>query len=205
MAITNGYCTRAEFITHWFPPNYTDTTDDLRIDSIITAVSRRIDTECGRHFYQASGVVRYYSPKYTDHLVIHDLLSLTSLVTDEDGDRVYERTWSSTDYDLYPANAAVESQEAPYTWIELPPRGNYTFPVGRRTVKITGNWGYASAVPARITEACLLQSGRIYNRKNTPYGVAGSAEMGQAVVIPKLDPDVYGLIQAFMRVGIPDD
>jgi hypothetical protein len=200
MAITNGYATLVEFKSRYYPAGLVDTSEDSMIESIVEGVSRWIDKHCGRHFYLASGVTRYYTALDGDYLQVDDLLVVTTLKTDEDGDRTYERTWASTDYDLHPYNAAVASQEQPYTWIETAPNGRYAFPTGRKGVQIVGNWGYASAVPPMIKEACLLQSGRIFNRRNAPFGVAGSAEMGQLLVMPKFDPDVALLLQPYLRM-----
>jgi hypothetical protein len=42
---------------------------------------------------------------------------------------------------------------------------------------------------------------RLYKRKDAPFGVVGStsAEMGQLMVIPKLDPDVKFLLDAYKK------
>ena len=55
-----------------------------------------------------------------------DLLSVTTLKTDEDGDRTYEITWATTDYDLMPYNATLESQAQPYSHLQTTPDGDYT-------------------------------------------------------------------------------
>jgi hypothetical protein len=199
MAPTNGYCSVAELKARIWPSGTTDTTDDSIFDQVITAVSRLIDDECQRRFYAASET-RYYTPEWPDLLMVDDLLSVTTLKTDADGDRVYESAWATTDYDLEPYNAQLESQPRPYTQIVTAPNGLYTFPVGRkRGVQLAGSFGFASATPPKIKEACLLQSARIYKRKDAVFGVTGSAEMGQLIVIPKLDPDVVLMLRSFKK------
>ena len=107
------------------------------------------------------------------------LISLTSLQTDEGGDRTYEYTWAATDYDLLPDNAALTLE--PYTVICTTPEGNYSFPVGiRKGVKIVGGWGYATLVPAQVREACLIQAARVFKRKDAPFGVTGNVGPGRA-------------------------
>lgn len=199
MSITNGYCTLAE-LRERLQFTATDVTDDSMLESVVAAVSRWIDKYTGRRFYAATET-RYYKADDASLLRVDDLLSITSLGTDSDGDRTYEYTWASTDYDLEPANAATDGE--PYTRIALAPQGRYSFPVGMaKGVKIVGSFGYAATTPATIKEACLLQCERLYKRKDAPFGVLGSADMGQMMVVPKLDPDVQMQLGSFQRVGV---
>ena len=201
MTITNGYCTLAELRARLGYVS-TDTADDAMLEAVVMGVSRLIDRYTGRRFYTTSAdETRYYTAEDSYTLFLpDDLVSVTTLSTDEDGDRTYEYTWAVTDYDLEPANAALDGQ--PYTRIEVTPEGAYLWPVGiRRGVKIVGKFGLAAA-PADVKEACLLQSERVFKRKDAPFGVVGSAEMGQALVIPKLDPDVALLLAGHRRMGI---
>lgn len=199
MSAPYGYCTLSELRAR-LQFTATDIADDNVLDSVITAVSRWIDTYTGRRFYAATET-RYYKAEFSDELAVDDLLTVTTLGTDSDGDRTYEDTWAVTDYDLEPANASLEG--APYTSIVIAPQGRYAFPVGtKRGVKIVGIFGYASAPPPPVKEACLLQCERLYKRKDAPFGVIGSAEMGQMMVVPKLDPDVRLLIEPLQRMTV---
>jgi hypothetical protein len=139
----------------------------------------------------------------TPYLVlVEDLLTVTTLKTDADGDRTYESTWAATDYDLEPYNAARLSPARPYTRIVTAPNGVYTFPNIRKGIEIAGSWGFSSTTPPIVKEACLLQSSRLFMRKDAPFGVTGSAEMGQAIVIPRLDPDVTHMLAPLRKVGL---
>ena len=69
------------------------------------------------------------------------------LQTDEDGDGVFERVWESGDYLLLPNNAepvsAGNSQSRPYVIVEAAVRTTgIVFPRGRRSVRVTGEWGW---------------------------------------------------------------
>jgi hypothetical protein len=198
MTITNGYATLAE-IRARLQFVAADTADDTILEAVVMGVSRWIDAYTGRRFYAASET-RYYTAEFSDKLYVDDLLTVTSLGTDDDGDRTYETTWAATDYDLEPYNASTDGR--PYTSIAVAPAGRYTFPSTRKGVKLVGSFGYASSTPAAVKEACLLQCERLYKRKDAPFGVIGSAEMGQMMVVPKLDPDVQLLLWPFQRVGI---
>jgi len=197
MTITNGYCTVDDFKANFFPVNTTDSIDDAIIESKIEAISRLIDEETHRRFWKNSvAEARFFSPEYSDLLYTFDIVSITTLKTDEDGDRVYERTWATTDYDLEPENAALDGK--PYTAIRTSPNGSYSFPVARRGVEITGIFGW-NAVPKLAKEACLLQAIRLFKRKDAPFGVTGSAEMGSMIAITKLDPDVAKMLAPLIK------
>lgn len=197
----NEYVTLVEFKARFYPAGLVDTTDDAVIDAVREGVSRWIDTSTGRRFYAATQT-RYFTGEFGDLLFVDDLLSVTTLKTDDDGDRVYETTWATTDYDLEPFNATLESQVQPYTRIRITPNGNNSFPTTRKGVELAGSWGYSSAIPPLIREACLLQSIRIFKRKDAPFGVIGSAEMGQLMVIPKLDPDIELMLRPFRKLEL---
>lgn len=51
--------------------------------------------------------------------------------------------------------------------------------------------------PANVVEASLIQAGRVFRRKDAPFGVVGSAEMGSGIVIARLDPDVRMMLDPF--------
>lgn len=200
MTITNGYATLAQLRARLGFAT-ADTADDTILEAIVAAVSRWIDLHCGRRFWVNSvAEARYYTATDSDLLLCpDDVVTVTALACDEDGDRVYERTWAATDYDLEPYNATLDGQ--PYTRIAVTPNGQYAFPTMAKAVKVTGTFGW-SAVPDAIREACLLQAERIYKRKDAPFGVLGSAEMGQTLVIPKLDPDVALLLWPYTRQSV---
>ena len=59
--------------------------------------------------------------------------------------------------------------------------------------------------PEPVVAACELQALRIWRRRDAPFGVVGAGgigvsagEIGTVVVIPKLDPDVMGLLDGAM-------
>jgi len=171
----------------------TDSSDDTMLDAILAAVSRQIDQYTNRRFY-ATTETRFYTARRVSDVIIDDCLSITTLATDADGDRVYEKTWSATDFDLYPYNAT------PYTRVEATVNGAYLFPVNiAKGVKIIGSFGYSATVPEPVNRACLIQAARLYKRKDALFGVMGSAEMGQLLVIPKMDPDVKLLLSGYIK------
>ncbi len=199
MAATNPYCSLTELRAR-LQFSSTDTADDTILESIMTAVSRMIDNYTGRRFYRNSeDETRYYTAEFGDVLYCpDDIGSLTSLKTDEDGDRTYETTWADTDYDLEPFNAVLDGQ--PYTKIRVNAgTGSYAFPTLVKAVQLIGKFGYSTTAPLLIKEACLLQCERLFKRKDAPFGVLGAGGIGQAMVIPQLDPDVQIMLYQFVR------
>ena len=171
--------------------------DDALLEEIITAASRWIDNHCNRRFYSATET-RYYTPMDTNLLFVDDLLSVTTLKVDEDGDRAYETTWASTDYDLLPLNASLNNH--PYSMIRTTPEGSYNFPVRlAKSVEINGSFGYASSVPAPIKEACTLISARLFKRKDAILGVTSNTALGEVRMQIPADPDVEMLLSRFIR------
>lgn len=166
------------------------------------AVSRHIDDWTGRRFYTSTAdEVRYFTPESQDRVDVGDLISVTALHTDYNGDRVYESTWGSTDYELEPVNAALDGE--PYSHLYAAPLASYSFPAGlRRGVKVTGRWGYSTAAPDVVREACLIQVGRVFRRRDSPFGIAGSIDLKTIRLTAQLDPDVKELLSPLRRITI---
>jgi hypothetical protein len=174
-ALTNAYTTlaiakeRAEI---------RDSIDDPSLKLIISAVSRQIEDYCRRRFYAATQT-RYYSPRHRDHLILDaDLLTVTSLKSDEDGNRTYEITWSaSLDYYLGPANNATDG--LPYWEVCRDfTNGSYWFPTQyQRSVQIIGSWGYSATTPAVVQEACLAQIDLMMRAPDVALGEEGAGPM----------------------------
>ena len=179
MAITNGYATLAQ-IKPRLDIDTDDHEDDAALELVIEAVSRWIDRNRNRRIYTASET-RYYSPISSQYVVIDDLISVTTLKTDDGFDGTFEDTWQSTDYVLQPLNNSFWGR--PYTRIERAVNGDYYFTVGQKTVEIAGTFGYATTTPNGIREACLLASMRVWRRKDNLFGVAGFSDLGTVLNI----------------------
>lgn len=201
MTITNGYCTLAELKAR-LDIATADTDDDTILEAIITAVSRHIDNVAGRWFFSSSGSVADETRYYTGHdshefISPDDIISLTTIATDGDGDGTYEDTWTDSDYNLLPYNAS--SGSSPYTSIETSEQGDYWFPeMAKKGIKLTGKFGYALTAPTPIKEACLLQCERLFKRKDAVFGVVGGGDMGMNYIL-KLDPDVVLLLDPYVK------
>ena len=197
MAITNGYATLNQVKAAL---RITDSTEDALLEIAIEAASRAIDGNTGRHFYSAGTATRYFAPDEDFVLLIDDLAGTAiTLQTANNADGVYDVTWDTSDYQLEPLNGNSDGIAWPYTRIRA--IGDYLWPIlnGEALAKITGVWGWTS-VPIAVTQACVIQSSRIYKRLDSPLGVAGFGDMGVMRVTRDLDPDVAQLIGTYRKV-----
>lgn len=165
-----------------------DQTDDVTLEAILEAASRAIDNYCGRRFYaDTTDTTRYFTAAWSDLLWPGDLVSITTLATDADGDGVYECVWDTSDYVLEPPNADLDGR--PYTAIRVTPCGHYAFPlVIPRGVRIIGKWGWPEIPPA-VQEACCLLAARLFRRRDAIFGIVGSPELGMLRQVLRLDND----------------
>jgi hypothetical protein len=166
-----------------------DTDRKALLDAVHSA-SRWVEDRTGRKFY-ASTQTRYYQAEEGDILFVDDLLSVTNLYTDCDGDGTYEDTWTTSDYYLAPYSASVDGQ--PYTMIEIAPQGDYYFPVGmRRGVKIEGSWGYSSTAPQIIKDVATWKAEKLYLSKYAPSDVSGNESTGEGR--PQINSEAQALL-----------
>ncbi len=129
------------------------TTDDVVMRKILEAASRYIENELHRRFY-STNETKYFNGAII--LWVPDLLSITTLRTDDIGDAtlpfsaVTENTFATTDYILYGGGLEDSQNLYPRIRIEINPNGNYSsFANGiKRGVEIIGTWGYGDGTSA---------------------------------------------------------
>lgn len=163
MAVTHGYLETAELRDVLRDQL---TAYDHEYERAIGAASRQIDDYCGRFFWkEASPTPRLFRPDECDLLWTGDIATSVDLVleTDDDGDGVFETTWSATDYQLEPFELM---NGRPYERIAAV--GDRDFPVDslvtsslrrrrsrRARVRVTAVWGWP-AVPDEVKQACSI-------------------------------------------------
>lgn len=175
-----------------------DTVDDIELAMAITAASRAIDHVCNRQFgVVATAEARTYdvawSPRrglwQTD---IDDVQTTTGLVVTVAGSSL-----SASLYELTPLNAA--SKNSPWTRLHLSAATRPSLGTGPDRVQVTALWGW-TAVPATIKQATLVQSARFFRRREAPFGVAGSPEVGAELrLLERADPDVAVMVRPYRR------
>lgn len=198
MSITNGYCTLNQVKA---AVRITDLVDDTLLEMAVESASRLIDAECDRVFYNAGTAVRYFVP--TDRLTcnIDDAITITEVASDDDGTGTYSTVWAASDYQLEPVNGRAGG--APWPWTRIRGIGDPQFyRFGEEaTVKVTATWGFGTAVPTMVTQACVIQAARIFKRLDSPLGVAGFGDLG-AIRVSRTDPDVAALLAPFKKIAV---
>ncbi len=194
MAITNGYITLSLLKSSL---SITDEIDDDFLELAIESASRQIDQATERQFFQTSDT-RVYAPRDSYVTEIDDLVSLTTLKTSSDADGVFDITWQPKDYQLEPLNGIVGGIESPTTQIRVTDEYLFVTDGGEATVQVTGTFGWSS-IPVQIQQATLILSSRLFERRNSPLGVAGFGDLG-AIRVSRIDADIENLIMPFKKI-----
>jgi hypothetical protein len=206
MAISNGYCSLADVKA---AARITDTIDDTLLELSIESASREIDSYTERVFYQTGSegtpVVRVYVPQDLYVVQTDDIISVTTLKSDSNGDGTFDTTFDVSDFQLEPLNGLAGGIETPFTRIRAV--GTYLWPTyeprnvdaNQASVQVTGVFGFSS-VPTAVRQACILSALRQYKRYESPTGVLGFSDIGAVRVGTKLDPDVERMIQPYRKV-----
>lgn len=200
MAWQPDYATTAELKSFLRIP-VADTEDDSELAVAVAAASRAVDQATNRQFGQTTSEARVYTAEWDRRrgrwvIQIDDTETAAPTVSvDDDDDQVYDQTVD--DFRMYPFN--VDEAGEPFTAIIVKPDST-NLPTGREgAVEVTAEWGWSS-VPDAIKAATLLQASRFFQRRNAPFGVAGSPDMGSEVrLLQKVDPDVAVMVRPFIR------
>jgi hypothetical protein len=180
-----------------------DTADDTQLALAAEAASRAVDLYTNRQFGAITGTEEWsYTAEWDRRrgrwlIDIDDLMTtddLTVTVVNAEGDDVGDIDL----YELEPVNA-VSRDSKPWTRIVVRPDAAYKPTSLRNGVQVTATWGW-SAVPDAVKQATLLQASRIFARRTSPYGVAGSPELGSELRLQaRLDPDVAVVLAPYRR------
>lgn len=184
------YCTMA-LLKAALGVSVTDTTRDDLLQQALVGASRSVEQYCDdRRFYlDLTSTARTFPTARTvistcdgQRLKVDDIGHATMTVEVGDG-----TTWTTTtDYEVYPLNALAKGQAITALFTTST---NWT---ANRRVRVTARWGWPE-IPAAVEQATLLQASRLFRRKDSPEGVAGSADWG-LVRVPNMDPDVKALL-----------
>jgi hypothetical protein len=158
----------------------TATYADDDITTAIASASRVVDAYKNSKFYPVAETRRYTADVSECSIQIDDLVTLTALKVDMQGDGTYDTTWTvDVDFYLEPINAALDSR--PYNQVTLRPQG--------------GTFGWSTA-PYQVTQATTILAGRYLKRaRETPYGIltVGTDALA-AARLGRIDPDVSFLL-----------
>lgn len=180
-----------------------DTLDDVQIGLAIAAASRAVDDATGRQFgLDDAPTARYYTARF-DYAVrrwgvdLDDLTDDTSVtvMVDDNGDGMYDV--EVTDYRLAPVNAAAKGR--PWTRLEVSPHADVDMPTTAYAVEVNAAFGWQT-VPDTVKKATLLQASRFLQRRDAPFGIAGSPDQGSEIrLLARVDPDVHVMLAPYRR------
>lgn len=217
MGASQWYCTMAELKSR-LQIDDTDTSDDYEIQLVMGAVTDWITTYCGRHFYRVPET-RTFKPENVWNLDIDDVVSVSSVDLDYDGDGVYEVHWTEgQQFQLLRYGSKYNQHNLgiarPYNYLQVTsgnaaqPEGSgwlpWIWPFTRQDrVSISGIWGWQD-IPWNVTQAALYIAAEMFKSKDSPFGVAGIGELG--IVKIAASPWVVELLRPYInprnKVGI---
>ena len=155
---------------------------DRRLISLLEGVSRQVDGWCSRHFFTLSAT-RLFDSNDSATLRTPDLISVypSGMRTDEGGKRSFDTVWDASDFLLHPANAdPTGGHDASRPYTAALAGGQRGFPVGPRTVRISGEWGYWRRLRrAEETTAARIGTSESSARLNTGADV----ETGHTILV----------------------
>ena len=171
--------------------------DDPVLEGCINAASRAIDAYCSRRFYGATDT-RYYEMDAVDGDYLRlddDLISITTLSNGDDS----STTITSTYYWLWPRNSGP-----PYHSVRLKAdQTTHTWEVDTDYfITITGSWGWATAAPDNIKQACIRFAAYMYHQKDSGvYDVSVFPESGVITTPQGIPRDVRLLLDPYRRTA----
>jgi hypothetical protein len=192
-----SYATLAQFKA---AVGITDTTDDTALQAVLDATDTLIDLYCDRKTgFGTATETRYYTAEDWEYVLTDDLVSVTTLQTDDDANGTYETTWTSgTDYVLAPRNAALDG--FPYTEIDTSVTWPRNFPKDVYLgVKVVGVFGFPS-VPSAVTQAEIIQANAVWSSRTAAFGVIGSADLGGILRMSRaLHPEAALILEPYRK------
>jgi hypothetical protein len=178
----------------------TDTTDDGALQAVLDATDTLIDLHCDRKTgFGTASETRYYTAEDWEYVLTDDLVSVTTLQTDDDANGTYETTWTSgTDYVLAPRNAALDG--FPYTEIDTSVTWPRNFPKDVYLgVKVVGVFGFPS-VPAAVKQAEIIQANAVWSSRTAAFGIVGSVDLGGVLRMSRaLHPEAALILEPYRK------
>ena len=194
-----SYATLAQFKA---AVGITDSTDDTALQNVLDATDTLIDLYCDRKTgFGTATETRYFTTDAYDYVLTDDLVSVTTLTTDDLEDGTYSTTWTAnTDFQLTPKNYALDG--LPYTGISRSNAFTKNFPKGIFLgVKVVGVFGFPS-VPASVVQAEIIQANAVFSSRTAAFGVIGSADLGGILRMSRaLHPEAALLLEPYRNRG----
>jgi hypothetical protein len=185
-----------------------DSVDDNRLTLAADAATQTVQAYCDRHFVaQTTATARVFTALTPWLLEVDDISSTSGLVikTDEDGDGVFETTWSASDYQLEPLNGKLGGQNWPYTKIRAIDAREWPLEYGQAVIEVTAKWGWRTDdpttdyLPHPVEQAAQIQAISIFKSVDAPLGIAGFGDIGIMRLRQAIHPVAAALLAPYRR------
>ena len=194
-----SYATLAQFKA---AVGITDNTDDAALQNVLDATDTLIDLYCDRKTgFGTATETRYYTAEAYDYVLTDDLVSVTTLTTDDLENGTYSETWTAnTDFQLTPKNYALDG--LPFTGISRSNAFTKNFPKNIFLgVRVAGVFGFPS-VPASVVQAEIIQANAVWSSRTAAFGIIGSADLGGILRMSRaLHPEAALLLEPYRNRG----
>lgn len=182
----------------------TNTAHDAQLLAAIEGASAAIDNDLGRHFYSRVATLypAWYGSPLQDRRLLPlpvDLVSVTSLKVDADGDGNFEITLvNGTDYSLRPRGGPPHT---PYREIWLRPLGGQlsAWPDGDERVELVGIVGYSQETEVAGMLADGAESGETTVTMTAGHDVAAGDMLligGEQISVTAVEVDTLTVVRA---------
>lgn len=140
--VVNTYATLEDLKQRLAISSGTSTYDDA-LWKLLHLASRIVDRRCGRRFFVMLAT-RRFDVQDIAGFPVTDLIQVTQMAEDRDGDGVYESLRHTDSYTLYPLDSEPESAHGTGYRRVMCANEDATdgFALGNSRVKVTGLWGY---------------------------------------------------------------
>lgn len=140
--VVNTYATLEELKQRLAVSSGTSTYD-VALWKLLHLASRMVDRRCGRRFFVMMAT-RRFDVQDVSGFPVSDLIQVTQMAEDRDGDGVYESLRQPGEYTLYPLDSEPESAHGSGYRRVMCATEDATdgFALGNVRVKVTGQWGY---------------------------------------------------------------
>jgi len=172
--------------------------DDLAV--WLTGTSRQIDKHCGRSFGQLTTAATVRRTARWNRVRRQWMVDIPDLTEANAADLVVTVAGVTvTQYVLQPDDAPM--RDMPYERLLFTSLAERQ-PCGQPDeVTLSAKWGGWTAPPAGVGGAMRIQCNRLNKRKDSPFGVAGSPQVGgtELRLLERVDPDAANLLKPYLR------
>jgi hypothetical protein len=170
--------------------------DDTFISSLISRASAIIDAYTDNHFIKVTGTRKFDLPRNPRRLLLDDWLLACTSVTNGNGVLIPATEYVCEDYNSPPYYAIVLKRVSSYFFMPDTQMGE------QKCISVVGDWGWSSAAPDDIVEACERLVVQMY-KSRSGENMTGTSIITAAGVVqtPRTLPkDVTDILDGYRKI-----